>query len=263
LAAAGADLLDVPDKPGASVSRDAAVVAAQLQEHAGKPAIVHRAAIHGNLLEAHSALIGYGDLGLHGVLALTGDPPSIGPLGSVATRVGDLKSSVELLRLIRTLREGTTVAGEPIRDPPDLCAGCAVGQPTPAHLEWLRRKLDAGAEFVFSQPVFDRDSAERLLEAVTPLTARLFVGLMPLVSRKNAEFLAQGRIPGIRAPEALAQAFARYERAEDQRRFGLDLAADLTARLVRAARGLYLIPPFGKRGYADAAQLVRLARAAR
>lgn len=263
LAAAGADFVDVPDKPGASVSRDAAVVAARLQEDAGKPAIVHRAAIHGNLLEAHSSLIGYGDLGLHGVLALTGDSPSIGPLGSVASRVGDLKSSVELLRLIRTLRDGATLSGEPIRDPPDLCAGCAMGQPTPAHLEWLRRKLDAGAEFVFSQPIFDWESAERLLEAVTPLTARLFVGLMPLVSRKNAEFLAQGRIPGIRAPASLVAQFARYERPEDQRRFGWDLAADLVARLAHAARSLYLIPPFGQRGYSDAADLVRTVRSRR
>jgi homocysteine S-methyltransferase len=260
--AAGADLLDVPDKPGATVGRDAAVVAARLQEVTGRPAIAHRTAIHCNLLEAHTHLIGAWDLGLRGLLALTGDPPSIGPLGAVTSRVMDVRSSVELLRLVRTLRSGATVTGDPIRDPPDFCAGCAIGRPDPSHIEWLRRKVDAGSEFVFSQPVFDFDEFRRLQDSVGPLGLRLFPGILPIVSARNALFLAGGNVPGIRVPDALVAGFARFECAADQRKFGLDQATDLACRVVPAARALYLIMPFGRRCYADSAALVRAVRSA-
>jgi homocysteine S-methyltransferase len=260
--AAGADLLDVPDKPGATVGRDAAVVAARLQEVTGRPAIAHRTAIHCNLLEAHTHLIGAWDLGLRGLLALTGDPPSIGPLGAVTSRVMDVRSSVELLRLVRTLRSGATVTGDPIRDPPDFCAGCAVGRPDPSHIEWLRRKVDAGSEFVFSQPVFDFDEFRRLQDSVGPLGLRLFPGILPIVSARNALFLAGGNVPGIRVPDALVAGFARFECAADQRKFGLDQATDLACRVVPAARALYLIMPFGRRCYTDSAALVRAVRSA-
>ena len=263
VAAAGADMFDVPDKPGASVGRDAAVVAARLQDVTGKPAIAHRAAVHSNILEAHSSLIGSWDLGLRGVLVLTGDPPSIGPLGAVASRVPDLKSSVELLRLVRTIRQGTTITGEPIRNPPDLCAGCTVGRPIPAHLEWLRKKLEAGAEFVYSQPVFDLETFERLRDMIAPLGIRFFPGVMPLVSRRNAEFLAGGHIPGIKVPESLVQAFARHEQPEDQRRFGLAQATELALAIAEQSRSLYLIMPFGKRSYQDTAAVVKAVRGSR
>lgn len=263
VAEAGADLFDVPDKPGASVGRDAAVVAARLQEATGKPAMAHRAAIHVNLLEAHTALIGQWDLGLRGLLVVTGDPPSMGPLGAMASRVADLKSSVELLRLIRTIRQGATITGEPIRQPPDLCAGCTVGRPVPAHLEWLRKKLEAGAEFVYSQPVFDVETFERLRDMVAPLGVRFFPGVMPLVSRRNAEFLAGGNIPGIKVPDALVESFGRFEKAEDQRRYGLDHATELSLAIARQSQGLYVIMPFGKSCYRDSAALVRAVRVAR
>ena len=260
VARAGADMFDVPDKPGATVGRDAAVVAARVQDATGVPSICHKAAIHGNLLDAHSAMIGCWDLGVQGILAVTGDPPSIGPLGALASRVNDLKSSVELLRLVRTLRGGATMSGEPIGDPPDLCAGCTIGRAIPAHVEWLRRKLDAGAEFVFSQPAFEADDIRRLQDAVGRLGVRLFPGIMPLANRRNAESLASGRIPGIRIPDALVQAFARFESREDQRKFGVEHALGLARVVAAEARGLYLIMPFGKSCYADAADMVRTIR---
>ncbi len=258
---AGADLLDVPDKPGASVGRDAAVVAARLQELTGCPAIAHRTAIHCNLIEAHTHLIGAWDLGLRGLLAVTGDPPSMGPLGAVSSRVTDLRSSVELLRLVRTLRSGATMTGEPIRDAPDFCAGCAVGRPDTSHIEWLRRKVDAGAEFVFSQPVFDFDEFRRLQDSVAPLGIRLFPGILPIVSARNAQLLAGGNVPGIRVPDELVAGFDRFESAADQRRFGLDHATELACRVASGAHALYIIMPFGRRCYSDSAELVQTVRA--
>ncbi len=256
IARAGADLFDVPDNPGANVGRDAAIAAARLQEVLGVPSLCHRAAIQSNLLQHYSSLLGCWDLGVQGILAVTGDPPSMGPLGALAQRVTDLKSSVELLRLIRALRDGTLINGDRIADPPDFCAGAAIGWPTPAQIAWLRKKIAAGAEFVFSQPVFSVDDFRRLQDAAGGRGARLFPGLLPLTSRRNAEFFASGRIPGIRVPPEVVAAFARFATSEDQRRFGLDLALRQAEVVAAEARGIYLIMPFGKTSREDTEGIV-------
>jgi homocysteine S-methyltransferase len=261
IAEAGADLFDVPDNPGATVGRDATVMAARLQEATGVPSMPHKAVTQSNLIQMHSALIGAWDLGLRGLLAVTGDPPSTGHLAGMASRVADVKSSVELLRLVRTLREGHMINGEEIADPPDFCAGCAFGAASPAQAGWLQKKRDAGAEFVFTQPVFALDDLRRLLDSASLPGLRLFPGIMPLTGRKNAEFFASGRIPGIRIPDAVVQAFGKYASPADQRRFGLDAAAQLATAIAREARGLYLIMPFGRDSFKETAAIVRGVRA--
>lgn len=260
VATAGADLFDVPDNPGATVGRDAMVTAARLQAVLGIPSICHLGVTQSNLMRLHSTLIGCWDSGLRGLLAITGDAPSMGHLGSLAHRVMDVRSSVELLRLIRGLREGKIINGEGLADPPDFCAGCAVARPIPAQIRWLRTKIDAGAEFVFSQPVFTGDDYRKLRDALSGLPIRFFPGIMPLVSHRSAAFLAGGRIPGIAVPENVVASFTRYDSPADQRRFGLDQACDLAAAIAADASGLYLIMPFGKSCYEDAAQIVRHVR---
>lgn len=260
VAKAGADMFDVPDNPGATVGRDAMVTAARLQFALDIPSICHLGVTQSNLMRLHSSLIGCWDLGLRGLIAVTGDAPSMGHLGSLAHRVMDVRSSVELLRLIRSLREGKIINGEGLADPPDFCAGCAIARPIPAQIKWLKTKIDAGAEFVFSQPVFMLDDFRRLRDALAGLPIRFFPGIMPLTSRRNAAFLAGGRIPGIAVPPEVAAGFERYESPQDQRRFGLDQACDLAAGIAAEASGLYLIMPFGKSCYEDAARIVREVR---
>jgi homocysteine S-methyltransferase len=263
VAAAGVDLFDVPDNPGATVGRDAMVTAARLQDSLRVPSFCHLAVTQANLMRLHSTLIGCWDSGLRGLLAVTGDAPSMGHLGNLAHRVVDVRSSVELLRLIRGLRDGKIINGEGLADPPDFCAGCAIGQPGPAQLKWLKNKIEAGAEFVFSQPVFTLDDYKLLRDAVAGLPIRLFPGVMPLVSRRGAVFLSSGRIPGIVVPADVVAGFARYELAEDQRRFGLDQAGQLAEDIAADAAGLYLIMPFGKRCYEETADIVRRVRTGR
>jgi methionine synthase / methylenetetrahydrofolate reductase(NADPH) len=263
IARTGADLFDVPDNPGATVGRDATITAARLQDVLRVPSICHKAVTQSNLLQLHSGLMGAWDIGLRGILAVTGDPPSMGPLGSLAQRVTDLKSSVELLRLIRKLREGELINGDRIADPPDFCAGATIGWPAPAQISWLKKKIEAGAEYVFSQPVFSAEAFRQLQDGAGPLGARLFPGLLPLMSRRNAEFFASGRIPGIRVPEAVVTAFAPYESAGDQRQVGMELALKLAEVMAAEARGVYLIMPFGKSSHEDTARIVRHLRSLR
>lgn len=260
VAKAGADLFDVPDNPGATVGRDAMVTAARLQSELGLPSICHLGVTQSNLMRLHSSLIGCWDLGLRGLLAVTGDAPSMGHLGSLAHRVTDVRSSVELLRLLREMREGRIINGEGLADPPDFCSGCAIARPIPAQIKWLQAKIDAGAEFVFSQPVFTYDDYRRLQDALAGLPIRFFPGVMPLVSRRNAAFLAGGRIPGIVVPESVVAGFDRYELPGDQRRFGLDRACELTRQIAAESAGLYLIMPFGNTCYEDAALIIRQTR---
>ncbi|MFA5323868.1 MAG: homocysteine S-methyltransferase family protein, partial [Smithella sp.] len=169
IAAVGVDMFDVPDNPGATVGRDAMVTAARLQQALQIPSICHLGVTQSNLMRLHSTLIGCWDSGLRALLAVTGDAPSMGHLGNLAHRVVDLRSSVELLRLIRELREGRIINGEGLADPPDFCAGCGVGMPSAAQLRWLKTKIAAGAEFVFSQPVFTMDDYKKLRDALEGL----------------------------------------------------------------------------------------------
>jgi homocysteine S-methyltransferase len=263
LAEAGADFFDVPDNPGASVGRDAMVTAARLQSELRVPAIPHLAATQSNLLRAHSLSIGAGDLGLSGVLAVTGDAPSMGPLGAWAHRVSDLRSSVELLRLLRDLREGRLVSGERVADPPNFCAGCAFGQPVPGQLRWLRSKIEAGAEFVFTQPVFTPEAYAQLRDALAETGARVFYGLLPLIGARGAAALAGGRLPGLSVPAEVVEDLARFPDPADQRRRGLERAGELAARIAAEGRDVYLIPPFGRDGAAAAVDILRAIRAAR
>lgn len=263
VAAAGSDMFDVPDNPGATVGRDAMVTAARLQSDLQIPSICHFSVTQSNLMRLHSTLIGCWDSGLRGLLAVTGDAPSMGHLGSLAHRVVDVRSSVELLRLIRGMRDGKIINGEGLADPPDFCAGCAVGRPTPAQIKWLNVKIDAGAEFGFSQPVFTLDDYKKLRDALAGLPIRFFPGIMPLISHRSAAFLASGRIPGIAVPEDVVSGFTRYESPADQHRLGLDQACELAAGIAEEAQGLYLIMPFGKSCYEDAARIVRHVRARR
>ncbi|MHB8772930.1 MAG: homocysteine S-methyltransferase family protein [Syntrophales bacterium] len=260
VAAAGADMFDVPDNPGATVGRDAMVTAARLQDSLQIPAICHFSVTQSNLMRLHSSLIGCWDSGLRGLLAITGDAPAMGHLGNLAHRVVDMRSSVELLRLIRELRQGKIINGEGLADPPDFCAGCAIGRPIPGQIRWLENKIDAGAEFVFSQPVFTLDDYRKLRDTLAGLTIRFFPGIMPLVSHRSAAFLAGGRIPGISVPEDIVASFLRYDSPEDQRRFGLDQVRELAAAIAADASGLYLIMPFGKSCYEDTAHIVRQVR---
>jgi homocysteine S-methyltransferase len=260
IARAGADLFDVPENPGATVGRDAMVVAAHLQEALETPAICHKSVIHANLLQLHSTLIGCWDMGLQGVLVVTGDPPSMGHLAGMAKLVADMKSSVEMLRLIRGMRTGKMINGEEIANSPDFCAGCAVGQPVPQQINWLKKKVEAGAEFAFSQPVFSVDNFRRLRDDVAPLGIRLFPGVMPLTSRKNAELFAGGRIPGIKIPEDLLAKFRKINSPEDQRKFGLDTATELAQIVARESNSIYLLMPFSRNCYSEAAAIVSTIR---
>jgi 5,10-methylenetetrahydrofolate reductase len=126
-----------------------------------------------------------------------------------------------------------------------------------AQLKWLQKKIDAGAKFIFTQPVYREEDVDSLLEATAEFTIPILVGIMPLTSRRNAEFFAAGKIPGIIIPKEIVDRFEHYDDPVDGRKLGLQLALELQEKIKNKVRGLYLLPPFGASAYDTVRQMVR------
>ncbi len=253
------DLFDVPDNPGAGVGRDSAMVSVALQERYGILTIPHRATTHTNAIQMQAGLLAAWDMGIKGVLAVTGDVPQAGDHQGIASRVIDLKSSVGLLRLIQSLNEGRLIIGKTISAPCDFVAGCAFnpGGSRKAQVNWLRRKVESGAKFVFTQPVFDTDGLNCVEEAAAEFEGiRFFAGILPLSGAKQARSLAEGRIPGITVPGPVVAALESLADPRDQIRRAEESALELALRAARTVRGVYLVPPFARDGMQIASRLI-------
>lgn len=263
IAESGADFFDVPDNAGANPGRDCMACGALLQQaYPEIPAIVHKTATQTNALHLHSYLLGAADLGVRGVLALTGDPPHVGTFDRFSSRIHDVRNSVELLRLIGLLRAGTLMNGQPFAGPVDFAAGCAFA-PTNSlknQVQWLRKKIEAGAEYAFTQPIFDFDDFQKMREALADIDLPIFTGILPLVSAQQAIFLQSGKIPGMNVPTAAVKRVADFSDAGDQAKAGIALAQELIGRTAGLTRGLYLIMPFHKKAISFTAELVGFIR---
>ncbi|NLE58644.1 MAG: hypothetical protein GX616_09810, partial [Planctomycetes bacterium] len=195
------------------------------------------------------------------LIAVTGDPPHVGPFDRWASRVNDIKSSVELLRLLSLMRSGELLNGQPLPEPVDFCAGCGYAPTTnlTAQTQWLKRKVQAGAEFAFTQPIYMQEDFERIQKATMDLGIPIFVGILPLTSARQISYLRSGKIPGISVPEPVEEFILKYDNPADQARAGLDLAEQLIADLAERVSGFYIVMPFHKNGFEWTANLVKLA----
>ncbi len=260
VAAAGPDFFDIPDNPGANPGRNSLVCSHLLQQAYRIPVIAHCNPTQANALRLTADLLSAADLGVRGILAVSGDSPHIGPFDRHATRVHDVRNAVELLQLLTLMRQGEMINGQPLETPADFCTGCGLAPALSltSQITWLERKIDAGAEYVFTQPVFDRDSFQRLMTALRPrIRIPVFVGVFPVVSARQAAFLQAGKIPGIVLPEKSAAAITRFEKPDDQAAAGMAAAKTLIHELTTPfPDGFYLVMPFHARGVAMTADLV-------
>lgn len=246
LAQVGVDAFNLAENPLARIRMGNIPLARRLQEETGTDVIVHLTGRDRNLLGLHSALMGAHLLGIRSVLAVTGDPVASGGEGG-ASNVYDL-NAVGLLKLITALNQGRSLYGADLGGTTSFLAGCAFN-PNVADLDGqlrkLEKKLAAGARFVQTQPVFAPAVLERLLTATRPFEVPLLVGLMPLVSERNAEFL-HNEVPGIVLPEEVRQRMRGTTGAAGVRA-GMAVCRELlTAGKAAGVGGYYLIPPFGR-----------------
>lgn len=246
LAEAGIDAVTLAENPLARIRMSNLVLAGRLQEETGVTAVAHVTGRDRNLLGLHSALMGAHLLGVRNLLAVTGDPVAIGGEGG-ASNVFDL-NSIGLLKLIDALNHGRNLYGAELGGATRFLAGCAFN-PNVAdlagQLHKLEKKLAAGARYILTQPVFDPLVLERLMAATAPLGIPVLVGLMPLVSERNAEFL-HNEVPGIVLPDEVRRRMRGTAGAAGIRS-GMEICRELleTGRATGVG-GYYLIPPFGK-----------------
>ena len=249
---AGADAVNVFDSAMSRVRMSSVATAVLIKQQAGLEAVVHFTTRDRNLMAIQSDLIGAHAMGIRAVLALTGDPPSIGDYAQ-SKAVYDI-DSVGLIRIIKQLNNGVDVGGNSIGTPTRFLVGCALN-PTAEDLHWelahFREKLEAGADFVMTQPVYDPELFADVLAKIGPLGVPLLMGVLPLQSYRHALFL-HNELPGVTLTDAVLK---RMECAgADGIREGLTIAHEMIAACGRSTAGLYIMPSFGR--YEMAAQLV-------
>ena len=245
---AGVDAVNVPDGPRAQSRMGALLTSVLIEQQVGIETVTHYACRDRNLLGMLSDLLGASAIGLRNLLVITGDPPKMGPYPD-ATAVFDI-DSIGLTNLVRNLNRGLDPGGNVIGAPTRFAIGVGVN---PAALDLAHEvhrfewKVDAGAEYAITQPVFDPVQLERFLEATRHVRIPIIAGIWPLVSVRNAEFLAN-EVPGISVPDDV---IARMRRAamtskEHATAEGIAIAREMLVRVRSSVQGVQVSAPFGK-----------------
>jgi len=236
----GVDAVHVADNPTARASMSGAIAAHLIMRETGLPAILHFSCRDRNLVGLQSDLLGAAALGIPAIVALTGDPSNIGDFPK-ATSVFDV-TALGLTRILRGLNEGRDHSGSDIGAPAHFRIGAAVN-PVPrdfaAECARLDEKIEAGADFAVTQPVFETAAMVPFLERARAAGIPVLVGLLPLRSFANAEFL-HNEVPGVQIPEAIRE---RMRNAADETREGARIARELMVEFAATpgVAGVYIV----------------------
>ncbi|WP_396207261.1 bifunctional homocysteine S-methyltransferase/methylenetetrahydrofolate reductase [Gemmatimonas sp.] len=247
LAKAGVDAINVPDGPRAQ-SRMGAIATSLIIERHGIEAVTHYACRDRNLLGMLSDLLGASALGLRNMLLITGDPPKMGPYPD-ATAVFDI-DAIGLTNLVSKLNRGLDPGNNPIGEPTRFVVGVGVNPVAidPAHeLKRFHWKVEAGAEYAITQPVFDPAQLESFLESIHDVRIPVIAGIWPLVSARNAEFLAN-EVPGVVMPPAVLERMRKANEKSKEHAVaeGIAIAREALERVRGAVQGVQVSAPFGK-----------------
>lgn len=257
LRAAGVDAIDVADNPMARLRMSPWAMAARVQREVGVETILHFTTRDRNLIRLQSDLLAVHALGIRTVLVLRGDPPQTGDYPQ-ATAVSDVHPS-GLVRMVKGFNQGRDLAGNPIGEPTRFLIGVALNMAArnpDRELRALERKIEAGADFICTMPIFDPETLDRFVLRVGPLSVPVLVGVLPLHGARHAEFL-HNELPGMVVPERVR---AEMQASRDGRETGRRLAMNLLLAVRDRVAGAYLVPSFGR--YDQIVHLVGEMRAA-
>jgi methionine synthase I (cobalamin-dependent)/5,10-methylenetetrahydrofolate reductase len=245
---AGVDAVNVPDGPRAQSRMGALLTSLLIEQRVGIETVTHYACRDRNLLGMLSDLLGASAVGLRNLLLITGDPPKMGPYPS-ATAVFDI-DAIGLTNLVANLNHGKDPGDNAIGAPTRFVIGVGVN-PAPIDLEHeLKRfawKVEAGAEFAVTQPVFDAGQLENFLRRTEGARIPIVAGIWPLVSVRNAEFLAN-EVPGVSVPDSvIARMRAASEKSKEHAvAEGIAIAREMLERVKDSVQGVQVSAPFGK-----------------
>jgi homocysteine S-methyltransferase len=243
---AGVDCINIADSPMARVRMGCMALARLIQDHLGIETIIHFTSRDRNLMALQSELLGAHALGIRNILALTGDPLRVGDYPNT-TGVWDV-DSIGLISVVRGMNEGHDAAGSSIGAPASFHIGCALNlnmtdEEAEREIEKYRRKIEAGAQFIMTQPIYELAPLLRFLDRAGTPSVPMILGCIPLHSSRHAEYL-HNEVPGITIPDNVR---ARMRAAGDQgHEEGLQLAQELLSAARSMIQGVYLMPSYGR-----------------
>jgi methionine synthase / methylenetetrahydrofolate reductase(NADPH) len=245
LKAAGVDVVNVPDGQRAGARLSALALAVLVEQQAGIETVLHYACRDRNLIGIQSDLLGAHAIGLRNLLLITGDPGRVGDYPD-ATAVFDV-DSIGLTNVVSRLNHGCDVGGQTIGAPTAFHIGVSINPAAHNLDEELRRfdyKVEAGAEFVVTRPVFDVAAFERLVKRIEHARLPVIAGVFPFESARNAEFMAN-EVPGVRVPDAILERMRRADGAEEAVREGVAIARRVALDVRGAVQGVQVSTPSG------------------
>jgi methionine synthase / methylenetetrahydrofolate reductase(NADPH) len=249
----GVDAINVPDSPRASARMSAQSLCVQIQQHVGIETVLHYTCRDRNILSIQSDLIGASSIGLKNILCLTGDPPKLGNYPD-ATAVFDV-DAIGLVKIVKKLNHGLDIGQNPIGGSTGFTISVAAN-PGVADIEnEIRRfafKVQAGAEFAITQPVFDLRLLEEFLKKIEGFRIPVIAGIWPLTSLKNAEFMKNDL--KVSMPAEIMARMAATTSPEAARAEGIAIAREMLAEVRGQVQGVQVSAPFGK--YTAAAQVL-------
>ncbi len=243
---AGVHCINIADSPMARVRMSCIALARLIQDHLGIDTIIHFTTRDRNLMALQSELLGAHALGIRNILALTGDPLHVGDYPNT-TGVWDL-DSVGLIKVLRGMNEGHDAAGSSIGAKSSFHIGAALNlnmtdEQTDQEIEKYWSKIDAGAQFIMTQPIYELAPLSRFLDRAGKPPLPMILGCIPLHSSRHAEFL-HNEVPGITIPEEVRTRMrAAGEHGHEE---GLKLAQELLTAARSMVQGVYLMPSYGR-----------------
>ena len=242
----GIDAINIPDGPRATARMSALAMAVQIHNEVGIEPVLHIACRDRNIIGMQSDLLGAWALGIHNVLAITGDPPKLGNYPD-ATAVFDV-DSIGLTNLINRLNHGLDFANNPIGEPTGFSIAVGVNPGAINLDEELRRldwKIQAGAEYMITQPVFDLNILEQFLKKIEHIKLPIICGIWPLISYRNAEFM-NNEVPGASVPGEILERMRNTKSKEDAFSEGVQIAKETYQHVRTEVNGIQVSAPLGR-----------------
>ncbi|MFD0713666.1 bifunctional homocysteine S-methyltransferase/methylenetetrahydrofolate reductase [Paenibacillus sp. GCM10027626] len=238
-----ADAVTMADNSLAVTRMSNLALASLIQQQVGIRPLAHIACRDRNLIGTQSHMMGLDALGINHVLAVTGDPARFGDLPD-SKSVYDL-TSFEMIRMIKQLNEGVSFSGKGLKQKANFVVGAAFN-PNVKYLDKaigrLERKIETGADYIMTQPVYDPELIVKVAEGTKHLKVPIFIGIMPLASGRNAEYL-HNEVPGIELSDEVRRRMSGLE-GEAGRAEGVKIAEELLDVAMQHFNGIYLITPF-------------------
>src|ERR1700691_591216 len=245
LAQLGVHAINVPDSPRASARMSGQSLCIQIQQHTGIETVLHYTCRDRNILSIQSDLLGASSIGLKNILCLTGDPPKLGNYPD-ATAVFDV-DSIGLVNIVRRLNRGLDVGSNSIGASTNLTIAVAANPGVPDIENELRRfkfKVEAGAEYAITQPVFDLRLLEIFLERIKDYRIPVIAGIWPLTSLRNAEFMKNDL--RVSMPEEIMARMAQANTPDAAQQEGIQIAREMLAAVRPMIQGVQVSAPFGR-----------------